>query len=182
MNNLRGCRVYLAGAIEYSDNSYDWRTVLSNELSRMGIISLDPHAKTFLNQPVEEQGQNSLAKGLMREGKYEEAAHIMKQVVRKDLRCVDAADFLIVNLETGVPSYGTPHEVAIASIQRKPILFRINHKEDMPLWFMGLINHNFVFKTFDEIIFHLKTIDSSPIGELDAKYWKVFAPESLCLI
>lgn len=179
MNNLKGFKVYLAGAIEYSNNSVDWRKEISEELKRFGIISLNPHEKIFLNQIVEEPGLNRQLKEWMREGRYDEVAPIMKQIVRRDLRCVDAADFVIVNLEVGVPTYGTPHEVAIASLQRKPILFRINQKEDMALWLMGLINHKFIFQTFDEIIHYLETVNSAPIENLDPKYWKIFAPDCL---
>lgn len=176
MNNLKGLKCYLAGAIESSKDSESWRNQISTDLKKIGVIPLNPHEQLFSNQIVETPGMNKEMKELMKLGKYDEVSKLMKQVVARDLRACDAADFLIVNLETDVPSWGTPHEIFVSSLQKKPILFRINKKENFPLWLCGIVNHNYVFSDFKEILNYLWALNSSPIDQLDSKYWKIFSP------
>jgi hypothetical protein len=49
-------------------------------------------------------------------GHYWETLHI-------DLRMVDTADFVIAYCPTNISSVGTVHEIALARLERKPVLF-----------------------------------------------------------
>src|SRR5262249_58132342 len=40
-----------------------------------------------------------------------------------DLRMVDTSDFVIAYCPTNIYSVGTPHEIILARMQRKPVLF-----------------------------------------------------------
>lgn len=135
---LRGARVYLSGPMDFVADRQDektngWRARVGNVLRDLGCIVFDPWNKpgvqglheygqegvdtdkdrekwTFVNSP---EGANTRAKLT---GHYWETLHI-------DLRMVDTADFLVAHCPTNVYSVGTVHEIALARLERKPVLF-----------------------------------------------------------
>jgi len=173
--NLYKSKVYLAGNIQHTVDSVVWREELTVPLEKMGIITLNPRVNCFLNQISEDDEViKRLRLDILNEN-YDAVSDSVKQIIRRDLRMVDVADFIIVNLEPTMPTFGTVHEIILASTQRKPIFFRINDKKDFPIWFFGLFDHNLIFNTFGEIIEYLWNINYSlDVHELNNKYWKVF--------
>jgi len=65
---------------------------------------------------------------------------------------------------------GTLHEMIIAHTQQKPILlwFDENKIEKFNPWCLTLIKENMIFTEWDDVITHLRKIDS---GEFDSSYW-----------
>ena len=174
MKNLNKLKVYLAGNIQNSEDSFLWREDITKTLEEFGVTALNPRVNCFLNQVSEDDVTVQNLKKDIKDKKYDQVHEYVQQIIRRDLRMVDVADFLIVNLEPSMPTYGTIHEIIMASIQRKPILFRIDKKQEFPVWLFGLVDHKLIFQTWKEIKEFLQYVNDCDINELDNKYWKIF--------
>jgi hypothetical protein len=112
---------------------YGWRSRIGIVLRSMGCVVFDPWQKPEV-RGLNEYGREGVDTAKIREtwvfdegtrgararakltGKFWETLHI-------DLRMVDTSDFVIAYCPTNVYSVGTPHEIALARLQRKPVLF-----------------------------------------------------------
>jgi hypothetical protein len=135
---LDGARVYLSGPMDFvADREYEmkygWRSRIGTILRSVGCVVFDPWQKPEV-RGLNEYGREGVDTTRIREawvfhdgargakarakltGKFWETLHI-------DLRMVDTSDFVIAYCPTNVYSVGTPHEIALARLQRKPVLF-----------------------------------------------------------
>lgn len=135
---LDGARVYLSGPMDFvADREYEmkygWRSRVGTILRSMGCVVFDPWQKPQV-RGLHEYGREGVDTTKVREawrfddgakgararakltGKFWETLHI-------DLRMVDTSDFVVAYCPTNVYSVGTPHEIALARLQRKPVLF-----------------------------------------------------------
>lgn len=135
---LDGARVYLSGPMDFvasreDEMKFGWRTRVGAFLRDLGCVVFDPWQKPDV-RGLQEYGREGLetaearnkwtfaddAEGAKRRadltGKFWETLHI-------DLRMVDTSDFTIAYCPTNVYSVGTPHEIALCRMQRKPVLF-----------------------------------------------------------
>ena len=168
---LSGTKVYLAGNIEYTSDSVNWRVNLTKELKQMGIKALSPLDKNFICD-VEDGGEtHKKLKKLREDGEFELVHQYMKKIVSRDLRQVDLSDFFIANIELITPTFGTIHELIVANIQRKPLFIRVQKKQ-CPLWLMGIVKPNYFYDTFDEIVDTIKKINNKQI-KLDNDRWRL---------
>jgi hypothetical protein len=152
---LRGARVYLSGPMDFVADREDekrngWRARIGNVLRDLGAIVFDPWNKPEV-RGLHEYGKEGVDTDKDREkwtfedsidgaktrakltGHYWETMHI-------DLRMVDTADFLVAYCPTNVYSVGTVHEIALARLERKPVLF---------------VSPSIEFPTYDELKKHL---------------------------
>ena len=138
LNLLKDVRVYLSGPMDFvasreTEKKHGWRTRVGQFLHGMGAVVFDPWSKPdvrglhdFGREGTDtaemrskwtfEQSPKGAAMRAELTGKYWETLHI-------DLRMVDTADFLIAYCPTNIYSVGTPHEIALARSERKPVLF-----------------------------------------------------------
>lgn len=135
---LEGARVYLSGPMDFVASREDemkngWRTRVGVFLRAMGCVVFDPWqkpdvrglfeygregvdtAKARAAWKFEDSKKGARARSKLT-GKFWETLHI-------DLRMVDTSDFIVAYCPTNVYSVGTPHEIALARQQRKPVLF-----------------------------------------------------------
>jgi hypothetical protein len=135
---LDGARVYLSGPMDFvADREYEmkygWRSRVGTILRSMGCVVFDPWQKPEV-RGLHEYGREGVDTAKVREhwtfregaagarararltGRFWETLHI-------DLRMVDTSDFVVAYCPTNVYSVGTPHEIALARLQRKPVLF-----------------------------------------------------------
>jgi hypothetical protein len=152
---LRGARVYLSGPMDFVASREDektngWRARIGDVLRDLGAIVFDPWNKPEA-RGLHGYGQEGVDTDKDREkwtfensidgartrakltGHYWETLHI-------DLRMVDTADFLVAYCPTNVYSVGTVHEIALARLERKPVLF---------------VSPSIEFPTYDELKKHL---------------------------
>ena len=164
MNRLLNSRCYLAGAMEKDEsNGAEWRQAIQAELTELGIYWLDPTDKpTETGKETPETKQELIQ---AREAKDYDAVHALMKIIRcVDLRMVDVSDFLVVNLDPSVPTFGTHEEIANANRQKKPIIIRIvGGKERTPLWLLGMLPHSLIFSTWGEVYQYLRHIASDRI-------------------
>jgi nucleoside 2-deoxyribosyltransferase len=173
-NLLSGCRVYLSGAINFEESPREWRERIKGKLSQFKLRFLDPCDKCFYNEVAEDPNLKNMIDEMMKNGQYAEAHEIMKKVIKKDLRMVDLSDFLIIRLDD-VKTFGTTHEIAIASLQSKPCLIIVPDLTKTPLWIVGLIKPEWIFGSEEDLIEYLSLINDGKY--IDFRYWKLLLPE-----
>lgn len=159
MNRLKNNRCYLAGAMEMDpDNGVEWRQVIQKELQDLGIYWLDPTNKpTETGKETPETKQELFQARAVRD--YDAVYSRMKPIRCIDLRMTDISDFLIVNLDPQTPTFGTLEEMANSNRQKKPIVVRIvGGKEKTPLWLLGMLPHQLIFSTWEEVCAYLRHI------------------------
>jgi nucleoside 2-deoxyribosyltransferase len=177
MNILKNTRVYLAGNLENNENSVSWRQSVKNSLVPRGITVLTPIEKMFTADLPEDDWNQKRIKNWRKNKMYDEVHRYMKEVIRKDLRLVDLSDFFIFNIDIKTPTYGTVHELVLASQQRKPVFICVGDKTQCPLWIMGLFSHENIFNSMDEILEQIYTIDDGKI-DINPNKWRLLT-ESL---
>ena len=136
---LQGARVYLSGPMDFvasraAEKRFGWRNRVSQFLQDMGVTVFDPWFKPDV-RGLHEYGREDLKSGerIRRRWTYQrgkqgarERSWCSKQfweTLHIDLRMVDTSDFMISYCPTNIYSVGTPHEIILATLQHKPVLF-----------------------------------------------------------
>lgn len=136
---LQNARVYLSGPMDFvasraSEKKFGWRNRVSQFLQSMGVVVFDPWFKPEVRglyaygREDEKSGERIRRRWTYEGGrKGAEARDWCKQqfweTLHIDLRMVDTSDFTISYCPTNIYSVGTPHEVIMATLQHKPVLF-----------------------------------------------------------
>ena len=162
MNRLNNQRVYLAGAMDrVADRGNGWRDKITPFLESLNIIVFNPIKKPTVVGQEDELTHKHKVK-LKNAGKYDELSQLMKTIRSVDLRLVDISDFLIVNLDLDIHPCGTYEEIFWANRQKKPIVIHmVQGKENAPDWLFGMIPHQMIFSSWDEIKHYLEHINTS---------------------
>ncbi|HUJ71741.1 MAG TPA: hypothetical protein VLZ30_05820, partial [Verrucomicrobiae bacterium] len=136
---LQGARVYLSGPMDFvasraTEKSSGWRNRIGEFLEAMGVTVFDPWFKPDV-RGLHEYGREDVKSGerIKRRWTYEEGrkgaetrswcAKQFWETLHIDLRMVDTSDFTISYCPTNIYSVGTPHEIIMATLQHKPVLF-----------------------------------------------------------
>jgi hypothetical protein len=136
---LQGARVYLSGPMDFvasraTEKKSGWRTRVSQFLQVMGTTVFDPWFKPDV-RGLHEYGREDAMSGERIKAQWtyaggrkgaEARAWCAKQfweTLHIDLRMVDTSDFTISYCPTNIYSVGTPHEIIMATLQHKPVLF-----------------------------------------------------------
>ena len=153
---LSGSTVYLSGPMDFvasrkEEKEFGWRNRVSQFLDQYGVRIFDPW-----NKPM--------PKGMGHYGKEDEFSASKRDswsfadsrdgdrtraelssefwpTLHIDLRMTDTADFLVAFVPTNVYSVGTVHEIVMARLQHKPVLF---------------VSPPVTFPTYDELDAHLE--------------------------
>jgi hypothetical protein len=146
-----------------ASNGVEWRQGIQTALAGRGILWLDP-----TNKPTEVGRETTETKQELfdarKAGDYEAIRQRMKIIRCVDLRMVDISDFLVVNLDPEIPTFGTHEEIANANRQKKPILVRVTGgKSKCPLWLLGMLPLKLIFSEWEEIYNYLDHIDRDTI-------------------
>jgi len=170
VNYLKGKSVYLCGAMQgYNDNGAAWRDMLTPKLQEFGIEVVDP-TKTTANGVGEVDDDKKKFRELVQGEYWEDLKEEFWPIVRKDLRAVDKADFLICYYDPNIPTIGTIHELVNANWQKKPILLKydIEHLNKFNPWMCCLIKTPYLHNSWESVLTHLASIDA---GNFDTSYW-----------
>lgn len=170
MHRLKGSRCYLSGAMEkVSDGGVQWRQALRPFLENLGVTVLDPTDK-----PTDIIPETPLAWKEMRiRGEYDQLRKEMRLLRHIDLRLVDIADFVIVNLDNDVQTCGTWEEIDVANRQKKPVILRIKQgKNHCPLWLFGKLPHEMFFNGWDGVKEYLELVNEGKVNCL--RRWLLF--------
>ena len=136
---LTGARVYLSGPMDFvasraAEKQSGWRNRVIEFLQAKGATVLDPWFKPDV-RGLHEYGREDVKTGERirrrwtfkggKEGARARAwcAKQFRETLHIDLRMVDTSDFSISYCPTNIYSVGTPHEIILATLQHKPVLF-----------------------------------------------------------
>jgi hypothetical protein len=135
---LQGARVYLSGPMDFVASRDDeakngWRNRVGEFLRSLGVTVFDPWNKPEV-RGLHEYGRETPETARTRvdwtfrpgpKGAAARAgcAEAFWPALHIDLRMVDTSDFIVAYCPTNVYSVGTPHEIILARMQRKPVLF-----------------------------------------------------------
>lgn len=167
---LSGKSVYLCGPLHAcADDGSAWRDSITPKLLTYGLNVEDPTKKSALGVGEVKDDKARFQK-LLREKKFIEAKESFWPIVRKDLRCVDKADFLIFCYDPKLPTVGTWHELVTASNQKKPILLKYDESqlEHFNIWVLTFIKSSCIFSEWNDMFAYLDKINN---GDLDTSYW-----------
>jgi hypothetical protein len=76
-----------------------------------------------------------------------------------------------------VASWGSAEELVTAVRMKKPIFISMEGgKAKTPLWIMGMIPHNYIYDSIEEIMEMIKQIDSGE-KKIDSDRWRLLRKE-----
>lgn len=171
-NLLNGRTVYLAGAVEVSDDPASWRDNLALQLSQInGLRIWDPLIKPeWCVQITGADQRKDLVKfndgdltGLSRNREIREVC----------LRLVSACDFIICML--GGRTVGTFEELAHAALMNKPVLF-IGNIDSCWRFAQFVKKDKIFFNNQNDLVQYLINIDSGS-QKVDSLSW-IFLPNN----
>lgn len=136
---LQGARVYLSGPMDFvasraAEKKLGWRNRVGEFLEAMGVTVFDPWFKPgvrglFAYGKEDERSVERIRRrwtfrpGAAGARQRAWCARQFWETVHIDLRMVDTSDFTISYCPTNIYSVGTPHEIIMATLQHKPVLF-----------------------------------------------------------
>lgn len=168
---LSGKSAYLCGPIKsVLDHGTGWRDYITPVLQTRYDISVSDPCKITTHGVGEVGSDKEYFKSLIRDKKFNQLKDEFYKIVRKDLKCVDRADILIIYHDPNIPTVGTIHELVVASEQKKPILLKYDsaHLENINPWIFTFIKSNWIFDTWEGMIDYLDNIHK---GHLDSSHW-----------
>jgi hypothetical protein len=135
---LSGARVYLSGPMDFvasreEEKKNGWRNRISQFLSQFGTTVFDPWNKPSV-AGMPHYGEESVDSNKARDKwtfedsergdrKRAKLSEHFWPTLHIDLRMVDTSDFLVAYCPTNIYSVGTVHEIVMARLQSKPVLF-----------------------------------------------------------
>lgn len=167
MHYLKNITCYLSGAIEHANPKDNWRIEPKNIFkNRFGINVFDPNADPKQQKAkalYEAREKNDILK----------IQSIVKPFVRKDLSKVDECKFLVAYTPYGVPTVGTVHEIINSNNAKKPTLLvsSTGRVSDIPLWYFGFINLEFMFPHWNALYDYLQEVDEGK--HMDNDRWSL---------
>jgi nucleoside 2-deoxyribosyltransferase len=176
MNYLYKTKTYLVGHMQYADGR-NWRDHVEEELSKLNVTVFNPYKKPFLKDVDEdEEARNRMADD-MRNGYYSDVAERMSIVRSYDLNLVDRSDFIIAHLLPDVASWGSAEELVTAVRMKKPVFISMEGgKRKTPLWILGMLPHNYIYDSVDEVLDMINQIDSGK-KKIDSDRWRLLRKE-----
>jgi len=141
---LADSRVYLSGPMDFvasraEEKKSGWRNRIGQVLGGMGVTVYDPWYKPEVAGRPGYGREDEFSTAKRYDWDYENSeagdqlrAELCSQfwpTLHTDLRMVDTSDFLVAYCPTNVYSVGTVHEIVMARLENKPVLFVTPHVE-----------------------------------------------------
>lgn len=163
---LSGATVYLSGPMDFvasreEEKKYGWRNRVGQFLQRYGVTVYDPWNKPPVAGLAHYGKEDEFSTNKRNDWTYEDSkagdrlrAELCAEfwpTLHIDLRMTDTADFLVAYCPTNVYSVGTVHEIVMARLQHKPVLF---------------VSPPVIFPAYDELREHLKSTGDDKASKL----------------
>jgi hypothetical protein len=163
-NRLAGSFAYLCGPMDAApDGGVEWRVDMSKWLRRRGVFVLDPCDKPIQNAPPEAEGRQRINEW-KELGEYDKIRPAYGEYIRGlDLRMCDKADFLVVYLNSKIPTCGTWNELFTSNQSKKPIIVMCEDgKKAIPNWMFLTLPQDMMFGSWGEVHHYLEHINTFP--------------------
>jgi hypothetical protein len=155
------------------DGGLGWRQKIQHDLSDLHCCWLDPTNKP-IDIGIEDLENRQQRHSWKKSHNYDAVRNDMKIIRGVDLRMVDIADFVIVNLDLSVHACGTYEEIYLANREMKPIIIHVEQgKSEAPDWVFGVIPHQMIFSNWEEVHTYLRHVAHDPVVE-QFKRWYFF--------
>ena len=175
-NILEKTKTYLVGHMQYASGK-DWRKQVETELEKLNIITFNPYRKPFVKDVEEDDGVRQKMAENMQNGYYGDVAKRMHVIRNYDLNLVDRSDFIIAHLLPDVASWGSAEELVTAVRMKKPIFISMEGgKSKTPLWILGMLPHNYIYDSIDEVLDMIHQINDSK-KDIDSDRWRLLRKE-----
>jgi hypothetical protein len=137
-NVLSGATVYLSGPMDFvasrqEEKEFGWRNRVGQFLKRYGVTVYDPWNKPPVAGLAHYGKEDEFSTNKRNDWTYDDSekgdktrAELCDEfwpTLHIDLRMTDTADFLVAYCPTNIYSVGTVHEIVMARLQHKPVLF-----------------------------------------------------------
>ena len=170
MGYLKYKTVYLCGNIQRtqtSDFGTGWRDEITPTLRKMFNVKVINPCTQGIGDTASEQKRYMK---MIKDRDFKGLKSLFYRVIRKDLRAVDKADFLIFYHFPNLPTVGSIHEIINAVNQKKPVLVVVKESliDQLNPWLLTLIKPQWLFTSFDDMYAYLKKINS---GDIDSSHW-----------
>jgi hypothetical protein len=173
---LENTRTYLVGHMQYASGR-DWRQEVTGELSPLGIKIFNPYDKPFVKDVDEDEDTRLSIGHCMEHGYFNDVAERMKLIRSYDLNLVDRSDFIIAHLLPEVASWGSAEEIVTAVRMKKPLFISMEGgKHKTPLWMMGMLPHNYIYDSIEEVVDMIKQINNGE-KKIDSDRWRLLKKE-----
>lgn len=172
-NVLSGSTVYLSGPMDFvasraEEKEFGWRNRVGQFLKRYGVTVYDPWNKPPVAGLAHYGKEDEFSTNKRNDWTFEDSpagnrtrAELCAEfwpTLHIDLRMTDTADFLVAFCPTNIYSVGTVHEIVMARLQHKPVLF---------------VSPPVTFPVYDQLEEHLKKSGDKAglamLGELAAQ-------------
>ncbi len=135
---LNNARAYLSGPMDFvssraQERKTGWRVKMGQFLRKMGVTVFDPWSKPRVLGMHEYGKEDVKTIQVRKDWTFEQSEEgrmarlkcgaTFRETMHMDLRMVDISDFVIAYCPTNIYSVGTPHEIIVARLQHKPVLF-----------------------------------------------------------
>lgn len=176
MGILNKTKVYLCGGIENSD-CQNWRVKISQELSEIGIVALNPLDKPFINSVPEDESTHKWLAERRQTRDLQSVRDFIKVARRQDLTLIDRSDFVIAYLHPTKASYGSAEELSFSERSLKKVFIAIEGGiEKTPYWLLAMFSETCFYDNLDDIMKEIREIDSE-LKPIDNKYWRLMKEE-----
>ena len=177
-NILEKTKTYLVGHMQYADGR-NWRDHVEAELDSLNITVFNPYKKPFVKDVDEDEQARSKMHDDMAAGYFNDVTERMTEVRSYDLNLVDRSDFIIAHLLPDVASWGSAEELVTAVRMKKPIFISMEGgKAQTPLWIMGMLPHNYIYDSVDEILDMIRQINDGKKA-IDSDRWRLLRKDLL---
>lgn len=179
LKRLKNTLCYLCGPMDrVADGGVLWRRRITPLLKNIGVGVLDPCKKptTFA---VEDSNFRHNIESLKSSKQFNRVRKLMRDIAAIDLRMVDIAHFVIMYMDTDAHMCGSYHEAFVSIQQKKPLLIVCKQgKESIPNWLFGVMPHEHMFSSFNELIEYLNDVDKGRDNN-DYNRWRFFDFEKI---
>ena len=102
-------------------NGRNWRDLVEEELTPLGIRIFNPYKKPFVKDVNEDENIRGKVQQEIERCFYNDVAERIKLIRSYDLNLVDRSDFIVAHLLPEVASWGSAEEIVTAVRMKKPI-------------------------------------------------------------
>jgi hypothetical protein len=176
MGILNKTSVYLAGAMQFTEDGESWRDMVTKELEPLNIKVYNPYIKPFLDSKyLEGKLDQDKMNEWVKAGRLDLVAEKMRHIRISDLYICDISTFGIFYLNPNIYTVGTIEELSTMNKSKRPCF--VLWDSDKPcFWLLGMLKPQYIYRKWSDLIQTIKNIDNGTL-QPDSTRWKLLSQE-----